>query len=119
LQEIPEHLFRRTQDRQNVLDSRQFLNFNAGQQGQGPRRSRNYSGKTYDSVESARTFLNQLNQRTTKPGFVKGAEVTHAKFGSGRILQVQETGDDLKITVRFMSAGIKKLLQSYAKLKLV
>ena len=34
----------------------------------------------------------------------------------GRVLG---TGDDLKITVQFPGLGIKRLLQSYAKLKLV
>ena len=119
LQEIPQHLLQSKWDSQAGTDWPSST-FTSGQV-QSPRRKINYSGKTYDSVESVRTFLEPLNRRPRKPnaGFVKGAEVTHQKFGQGRILQVQDMGDDLKITVRFMGAGIKKLLQSYAKLKLV
>lgn len=117
LKEIPEHLLQSKGDSQAGTDW-PFSTFTSGRQ--RPRRKMNYSGKS-DPVESARTFLEDLNRRPRRPnsGFVKGAEVTHEKFGQGRILQVQDTGDDLKITVRFMGAGIKKLLQSYAKLKLV
>ena len=51
--------------------------------------------------------------------FVKGARIEHPKYGRGRILQVQPTGDDVKVTVQFPGLGIKKLLQSYARLRLV
>jgi len=47
------------------------------------------------------------------------ARIVHDKFGYGTVLQVQNTGEDLTVTVKFPGLGIKKLLQSYAKLKLV
>lgn len=50
--------------------------------------------------------------------FVKGARIEHPKFGPGRILQVQPTDDDVKVTVQFPGRGIKKMLQSYARLRL-
>ncbi len=51
--------------------------------------------------------------------FVKGARIEHPKYGRGRILQVQPVGDDVKVTVQFPGLGIKELLQSYARLRLV
>jgi len=57
--------------------------------------------------------------RESNGKFVSGAQIVHEKFGYGKILRVQDTGDDLKITVQFPGLGIKRLLQSYAKLKLV
>ena len=80
-----------------------------------------FQGKTYDSVESVHGFLQKLGGKTGPPdhGFVSGASIIHGEFGQGRILHVQDVGDDLKITVRFPGLGIKKLLQSYAKLKLI
>ncbi len=77
--------------------------------------------KTYDSAESVRGFLSKLSQkgRESNGKFVSGAQIVHEKFGYGKILGVQDTGDDLKITVQFPGLGIKRLLQSYAKLKLV
>ncbi len=80
-----------------------------------------YTGQTSDPVASVRKFLGELNQKKaqSKTGFVSGAPILHQKYGQGRILQVQDTGDDLKITVRFPGIGVKKMLQSYARLKLI
>ncbi len=75
-----------------------------------------YAGKTYNSVESIKAAL---GTRSGRSGFVKGALIVHEKFGKGKILKVEDTGTDLKITVQFPGRGIKKLLQSFAKLKLI
>ncbi len=45
-----------------------------------------------------------------------GMRVRHAQFGVGTVISVEEQNDDLKITVRFISVGVKKLLAKYAKL---
>ena len=45
-----------------------------------------------------------------------GMRVRHAQFGVGTVTSVEEHNDDLKITVRFNSVGVKKLLAKYAKL---
>jgi DNA helicase-2/ATP-dependent DNA helicase PcrA len=44
--------------------------------------------------------------------------VRHPQFGIGNVVDVEEHGDDLKITVRFNTVGVKKLLARYAKLEL-
>ncbi|MFB3904406.1 MAG: ATP-dependent helicase [Acidobacteriota bacterium] len=76
-----------------------------------------WPSRTYNTPDSVRRFLAQ--KKGAPGGFVKGALVEHHDFGRGRVLDVQESGDDLKITVQFPDIGIKKLLQKYAKLKLV
>jgi DNA helicase-2/ATP-dependent DNA helicase PcrA len=48
-----------------------------------------------------------------------GMRVRHAQFGVGSVVAVEEHGDDFKVTVKFASAGTKKLLASYAKLERV
>ena len=67
--------------------------------------------------------------RETAPGFAyehedqsipdvePGMRVRHAQFGVGTVTAVEEHNDDLKITVRFISVGVKKLLAKYAKLE--
>jgi DNA helicase II / ATP-dependent DNA helicase PcrA len=45
-----------------------------------------------------------------------GMRVRHAQFGVGNVISVEEQNDDLKITVRFSSVGVKKLLAKFAKL---
>ena len=46
-----------------------------------------------------------------------GMRVRHAQFGVGTVVGVEEHNDDMKITVRFNSVGVKKLLARYAKLE--
>ena len=43
--------------------------------------------------------------------------VRHAQFGVGSVIAVEQHNDDLKITVRFISVGVKKLLAKYARLE--
>ncbi|MBI4444412.1 MAG: UvrD-helicase domain-containing protein [Acidobacteria bacterium] len=75
--------------------------------------SRTYGGSVVPDGSFARGSERRLH------GFVSGAMIFHDRFGHGRILQVEPLGDDLKITVQFPGLGIKKMLQSYARLKLV
>lgn len=83
------------------------------------RRSGSYPGKTYDSAESVRRFLSE-REGAGKPSFSEiaaGAIVMHDDFGKGRVLKVEEGSQGLKVTVQFPGLGIKKLLQSYARLR--
>jgi DNA helicase-2/ATP-dependent DNA helicase PcrA len=54
----------------------------------------------------------------SRPGLRPGMRVRHAQFGVGSVTSVEEHNDDLKVTVRFNSVGVKKLLAKYAKLEL-
>jgi DNA helicase-2/ATP-dependent DNA helicase PcrA len=47
----------------------------------------------------------------------KGMRVRHKTFGVGTVVAVEDHGDDFKITVKFTSAGTKKLLASFAGLE--
>lgn len=124
LQEIPQHLVEVHPD--DSLGDSFGRPSSIGNQLYHPRASQRvkarspFVGKTYDTVESLGGFFQGLAEKkmssTTK--LVSGARIVHKKYGDGRILQVEDTGDDLKITVQFPGVGIKKMLQSYAKLKL-
>ena len=46
-----------------------------------------------------------------------GMRVRHAQFGVGNVIAVEEHTGDVKVTVRFNSVGVKKLLASFAKLE--
>jgi DNA helicase-2/ATP-dependent DNA helicase PcrA len=50
-------------------------------------------------------------------GLRSGMRVRHAQFGVGTVVSIEEQNDDLKVTVRFASVGVKKLLSKYAKLE--
>jgi DNA helicase-2/ATP-dependent DNA helicase PcrA len=46
-----------------------------------------------------------------------GMRVRHAQFGVGNVIAMEEHSDDTKITVRFNTVGVKKLLAKFAKLE--
>ena len=48
-----------------------------------------------------------------------GRKVMHDKFGVGTIVSVQNSGDDKKLTIAFDKQGVKVLLLSFAKLKII
>jgi len=50
-------------------------------------------------------------------GLRVGMRVRHAQFGIGNVISVEAHNDDMKITVRFNTVGVKKLLAKYAKLE--
>lgn len=54
--------------------------------------------------------------RPLEAEFVAGDRVQHGKFGGGTVVSVQKNGGDVEYQVAFESAGIKRLLQTYAKL---
>ncbi len=57
------------------------------------------------------------NEDQSSTGVRPGMRVRHAQFGVGSVIAVEEHNDDMKITVRFVSVGVKKLLAKYAKLE--
>lgn len=52
-------------------------------------------------------------------GLREGARVLHPKFGAGKIISAQGSGDALKLKIRFAKAGTKTILARYANLQLV
>jgi len=49
-------------------------------------------------------------------GFDIGAQVTHPRFGGGRILDREGSGKHLKLTIHFSGHGPKKILPAYTQL---
>ena len=78
-----------------------------------------FQGTTYNSKESVQKFLDKIpNQHAAGKRIAKGVLVEHGDLGLGRVLNVETTPNDQKITVKFFDHGIKKMIQSYAKLKI-
>ena len=68
------------------------------------------------SKERGATYAYE-NEDQSAAGVRTGMRVRHAQFGVGTVTAVEEHNDDLKITVKFLSVGVKKLLSKYAKLE--
>jgi DNA helicase-2/ATP-dependent DNA helicase PcrA len=57
------------------------------------------------------------NEDQSQSGVRAGMRVRHRQFGVGTIVDVEDHGDDYKLTVRFSAVGTKKLLAKYAGLE--
>ena len=57
------------------------------------------------------------DQSAHASGVKLGMRVRHPQFGVGTVLGIEDHGDDVKLTVRFVGAGVKRLLGKYAKLE--
>ena len=56
--------------------------------------------------------------RKKSGAWTMGTRVRHPKYGSGTILRTEGAGDDMKLTVSFVSHGLKKLIAKYAELEI-
>lgn len=53
----------------------------------------------------------------SQSGMRNGMRVKHRQFGTGTVIDIEEHGDDWKVTVRFPTVGVKKLLARFAGLE--
>ena len=85
-----------------------------------------YSGSTYNSVNAVLKALptpavskpQVPSGRKAAGKWTMGTRVRHAKFGNGTILRTEGDGDDMKLTISFMTHGLKKMIAKYAELEL-
>ena len=49
----------------------------------------------------------------------EGATIEHQRFGIGKVIKIEGTGDNEKATVEFRNAGTKQLLLKFAKCRIV
>ena len=68
--------------------------------------------------EEAPSGYRYENEDQSAVPFVPGTRVRHPQFGVGTVLQIEQAGDDFKLTVKFASVGQKRLIGKYAKLEL-
>jgi len=88
-----------------------------------------FEGASYDTVDAVMKVLGG-GEKKPAPGFkpepkkkppgtwALGTRVKHAKYGYGTILRTEGSGDDLKLTVSFISYGLKKMIAKYAELEI-
>jgi DNA helicase-2/ATP-dependent DNA helicase PcrA len=81
----------------------------------GGRGRRSHGGGAQEDWDEDLVTDEEMNQDL--PRFVKGEGVSHPTFGSGTVLEVSGFGPELKVTVKFESVGVKKLLARYADLE--
>ncbi len=65
-------------------------------------------------VEKSYSYENEDQSQATMR---TGMRVKHRQFGTGTVVDIEEHGDDWKVTVRFPTVGVKKLLARFAGLE--
>jgi len=114
LDEIPEHLVDRIQP---VAPPRWM---NQGYELRNPyARKYGHGGGGYrNKVKDGEDRGYSYETEDQSAGAVRaGMRVRHRQFGVGTIVNVEDQGDDVKVTVRFASVGMKKLLARFAGLE--
>jgi DNA helicase-2/ATP-dependent DNA helicase PcrA len=112
LDEIPAELIDRLETPQNTRYDGSFAHAHYefrtnpyGRKGKGARFREEQAAYAYEEEDQSLT------------GVRPGMRVRHPQFGVGNVISVEEHNDDVKITVRFVSVGVKKLLAKYARLE--
>jgi DNA helicase II / ATP-dependent DNA helicase PcrA len=86
-----------------------------------------YTGQAYNSIDNIADFFASRGKKYSRPemnldkpssgrGLRKGDRVRHPKYGEGVVYHREGDGEDAKITVQFLSHGLKKLVEKYAQL---
>jgi DNA helicase-2/ATP-dependent DNA helicase PcrA len=106
------------------------------------KRTSNYQGRTYNSVDSVSEFFKHRRSKPPSPSgndeswtrkrsaddnglpdsiapsqLRVGTRVKHARYGSGVVLRAEGTGEDTKLTVSFPGFGQKKFIAKYVQLE--
>ncbi len=84
--------------------------------GGGPAEGRADRSRREAAREEAPAYRYEDEDQSTPSGLRQGTRVRHAQFGVGTVIGVEPAGDDTKVTVRFATAGTKKLMARFARL---
>ena len=74
-------------------------------------------GRRDSTAREGKSFDYAQEDQSSTTGVRNGMRVRHKQFGVGTIIEVDDQGDDVKVTIRFLSVGTKKLLVRYAGLE--
>ncbi|MHC1702854.1 MAG: ATP-dependent helicase [Tenuifilaceae bacterium] len=81
-------------------------------------KTNNGSGSLYRNPSVSKTDYNS-DEEFDPASIVAGMQVSHERFGAGKVLNVEGDGQNRKATVFFQSAGQKQLLLKFARLKVI
>ena len=77
------------------------------------------NGGLYNRTPSTNMTDSNSGEISDPTTIVTGMQVTHERFGTGKVINVEGEGQNRKATVFFQSAGQKQLLLKFARLKVV
>jgi DNA helicase-2/ATP-dependent DNA helicase PcrA len=72
---------------------------------------------TYRGTHQATKVTTTPGTGADKQAWQAGDKVTHKKWGTGTVVKVTGTGNDMELDIAFQSQGIKRLLAAFAPIK--
>ena len=72
--------------------------------------------RTYMEAASAPSLFHANEPPPAEAQWATGDRVVHPRFGAGTVVSSHTNGGDVEVVVAFEAAGVRRLLQSYAKL---
>lgn len=76
-------------------------------------------GDTASSTSVASTGSSASKASSAAGSLCEGCRIEHQRFGIGKVLKIEGTGENTKATVEFQNAGTKQLLLKFAKFTLL
>jgi len=112
------------------IDLPEAFQFSQNEQQEKKSFDRSLSSKRTTPIRPSRNLIrvkdtsgqsnNDINFTADNPDKIQvGMSVTHARFGKGKVLQIEGSAPDRKATVFFKTAGQKQLLLKFARLKIL
>ena len=77
------------------------------------------NGGLYNRTPATSSPTAEFGEVSDPATIVTGMQVTHERFGTGKVINIEGDGQNRKATVFFQSAGQKQLLLKFARLKVV
>lgn len=108
VKEIPRELFLREPQKEKVSEVPKSMVYAAAK--------KSFQSKPFETKPFA-SPKNFGESQSAGLDYSEGDTVRHLKFGTGRVLQINQGGRDFEVTVDFENAGVKKMFASFAKLK--
>ena len=126
LAQIPEERIRVEGSRSQSSSWTQGNSWNSGGSNWGASSTSNRAGAWSQRPQTAGSFPVRQRQPEAEPTFQRGdpdspyqpgTRVRHASFGGGTILEVDGYGSDARLTVRFDTVGVKKLIGRFVQVQ--
>ncbi len=71
------------------------------------------------SAARSRGGASAAGQQSNIDGLREDCVIEHERFGVGKVVRLEGTGENLKATVQFTNAGVKQLLVKFARFKVI
>lgn len=118
IDEIPEALYQWTKLKGKMGDDDDYNGHQLYQRPRFERQKDSYDEGIYQYQDEG-DVVYQIKESVVKPKFPKGAKIRHALYGDGKVEDSEGSGNDEKVTIKFLDGNRKKFMVKFAPLSLL